>query len=249
MPLAEQGGKGKRGMDHPTAPAGITRRTVLEWLGAGVTLSLGPGLLRALEATAAGVETDGTEFQPGAGKGAPFDAWPVRTVDPQDLAAILAGWRLRVDGLVEHPFTLSFRELLASRIERTADLHCVEGWSVLDIPWSGVLLSDLLDRAQPLSTATHANFHTLGAKYNESLPLAVAREPGTLLAFGAAGETLPLAHGFPLRLVVPRLLGYKNAKFVQRVELSDRPIHGFWVQNGYAYTGEVPLDRLRPGRY
>ncbi|MBE0617524.1 MAG: molybdopterin-dependent oxidoreductase [Proteobacteria bacterium] len=236
-------------MGHPTAPTGITRRTLLEWLGTGITLSLGPGLLRALEAAAAQPGGGDPQLRPGQGEAPLFASWPVRTVDSQDLAAILAGWRLQVGGLVERPFSLSFADLLASRTDRTADLHCVEGWSVLDIRWSGVPLAELLARARPLAIATHVNFHTLGAKYNESLPLAVAREPATLLAFAAAGETLPLAHGFPLRLVVPRLLGYKSAKFVHRVELADRPLQGFWVQNGYPYGGEVPSERLRAGRY
>jgi DMSO/TMAO reductase YedYZ molybdopterin-dependent catalytic subunit len=249
--MPREGGPGKEGerMNRTGSAGGITRRTLLEWLGTGVTLSLGPGLLGALTAAAARPGPDATAFLPGAGEGPPFDSWPVRTVDRQDLAAILGGWQLRVDGLVRRPLTLSFLDLLAARNERTADLHCVEGWSVLDIPWSGVPLAGLIERAQPLPTTSHVNFHTLGDKYNESLPLAVAREPAALLAFGAAGQTLPLAHGFPLRLVVPRLLGYKNAKFVHRVELADRPLYGFWVQHGYSYEGEVPSERLRPGRY
>ncbi len=64
-----------------------------------------------------------------------------------------------------------------------------------------------------------------------------------------AGHTLPLKHGFPLRIVIPRLLAYKNAKYVERIELTDKPLSGFWVAAGYSYDGEVPEGRLRPGRY
>jgi DMSO/TMAO reductase YedYZ molybdopterin-dependent catalytic subunit len=81
------------------------------------------------------------------------------------------------------------------------------------------------------------------------MPIDVAREPRTLLGLGIAGSTLPLAHGFPLRIVVPRLLSYKNAKYVERIELVDAPLLGFWSQYGYPYEGEVPADRLRPGKY
>ena len=52
-----------------------------------------------------------------------------------------------------------------------------------------------------------------------------------------------------MRLVVPRLLGYKNAKYVERIELTDHPVEGFWVAAGYPYDGEVPASRLRPGKY
>jgi DMSO/TMAO reductase YedYZ molybdopterin-dependent catalytic subunit len=110
-------------------------------------------------------------------------------------------------------------------------------------------LGHLLDRARPLAGASHATFHTVRDNYNESVPLSVALEPRTLLAYGVGGFTLPLAHGFPLRLVVPRLLGYKNAKYVYRIEVTDRPEEGYWVRAGYPYAGLVPARRLRPGKY
>jgi DMSO/TMAO reductase YedYZ molybdopterin-dependent catalytic subunit len=74
-------------------------------------------------------------------------------------------------------------------------------------------------------------------------------EPGTILAYGVAESTLPLDHGFPLRVVVPRLLGYKNAKFVERLELADKPLIGYWVAAGYDLAGLVPQTRLRKGHY
>ena len=63
------------------------------------------------------------------------------------------------------------------------------------------------------------------------------------------GSSLPLARGFPVRLVVPRLFAYKSAKFVDRIELTDHPIEGFWVAAGYGYDAEVQPERLRPGKY
>ena len=135
------------------------------------------------------------------------------------------------------------------RQNQVVDFHCVEGWSILDVPWNGLHLSELLDAAQPTSGASHLTFHTINQAYNESLPLDVAREPKTMLAYGIAEQTLPLKHGFPLRLVVPRLLAYKSAKYVQRIEVSDHPIDGFWVARGYSYDAEVQESRLRPGKY
>jgi DMSO/TMAO reductase YedYZ molybdopterin-dependent catalytic subunit len=235
-------------------PPTLTRRNLLEWLGAGTALALGGDLLAACRALAReprGSDASmGLSFQPGKPAGSLFREWWVRTIDRQDLNAILSSWRLEVGGLVDRPEVLSFAEFLAlPHVEQVTDFHCVEGWSVPDVPWRGVWISDLLDRAGAKPRAAYVHFRTVLDRYNESLPLAVARERRSLLAYGVAGSTLPLDHGFPLRVVVPRLFGYKNAKYVYRVELSAEPLRGYWVQNGYDYGGEVPAAGLRPGKY
>jgi DMSO/TMAO reductase YedYZ molybdopterin-dependent catalytic subunit len=194
---------------------------------------------------------EGFAFAEGSGAHPVYDEWPVRTVDRQQIEEILSSWRLTIDGLVERPTTLTFGELIAlPRLDLTMDFHCVEGWSVLDVPWNSVHLSTLLEQVGgALPEATHVNFHTRGGTYNESLPLEVALEPHSMLGYGVGGSTLPLDHGFPLRVHVPRLLAYKSAKYVERVELSTRPLLGYWVRAGYPYDGEVPESRLREGRY
>lgn len=223
----------------------ITRRALLEWLGAGAVLGLGGDLVAALAAAEAG--GGGLAFWPGEGQWGVPGAWPVRTVDPQELAPILASWRLEVGGLVGRSAAYSFADLLAlPRADQTADFHCVEGWTVPGVPWNGVRIGELLGRAGPRPEARYLHLRTLGDVYNDSLPLAVAQEPRSLLAFGVGGSTLPLDHGFPLRVVVPRLLGYKNAKYVHRLELAAEPLYGYWVRAGYPYDGEVPPERLRP---
>jgi DMSO/TMAO reductase YedYZ molybdopterin-dependent catalytic subunit len=257
--------------------SGATRRTFLQWIGTGTVLTLaqaaacaGPPHLhgRPLPDTGkdAGTDTDAVSdavgdapdagrtdypFSPGAtSEGTLFARWPERTVDPQDLERILQDWRLTVDGLVETPRVFRFDELVdLSRLNQTMDFHCVEGWSILDVPWNGLHLSTLWDLVHPKAGATHVTFHTIGGTYNESLPLPIATEPHTLLAYGIGGSTIPLKHGFPVRLVVPRLLAYKSPKYVQRIELTDRPVQGFWVQRGYSYDGPVPESRLREGKY
>jgi DMSO/TMAO reductase YedYZ molybdopterin-dependent catalytic subunit len=139
--------------------------------------------------------------------------------------------------------------LALPRTDQVKDFHCVEGWSVDDVPWNGVVLSDILQRSRPTKKATHVNIRTVGGRYNDSLPLPVAMEPSTMLAYGVAGSTLPLDHGFPLRVVVPRLFGYKNAKYLERLELADKPLIGYWVAAGYDLAGLVPQNRLRSGHY
>jgi DMSO/TMAO reductase YedYZ molybdopterin-dependent catalytic subunit len=226
----------------------LSRRDILEWLGKGAVLALGTDLAAACAYAA--VASKGFSFQPGTGRGGVFAEWPVRTVDTQDLLPILARWRLEIGGLVEEPRSYTFSEIMSlPRLDQVKDFHCVEGWSVYDVPWNGITLSDILRRSRPTKKATHVNIRTLGGRYNDSLPLSVAMEPRTMLAYGVAGSTLPLDHGFPLRVVVPRLLGYKNAKYVERLELADKPLIGYWVAAGYDLAGLVPQTRLRSGRY
>ena len=251
-------------------PTTVERRTVLRWLGNATVLTIGGNVLSACfgKSPASGISTDGADasgnpdasvevptstpfaFQPGTGEGDVFTDWKANTVDSQDLEDILASWTLAIDGLVVTPLVLGFADLLAlERQDQVTDFHCVEGWSVDDVPWNGVQLSRLLDRAGADAAATHLTFHSFGEQYRESLPMSIARETRTLLGYGVGGATLPLAHGFPLRLVVPRLLGYKNAKCLSRIEVTDHPETGYWESYGYSYAGEVPASRLRPGKY
>jgi DMSO/TMAO reductase YedYZ molybdopterin-dependent catalytic subunit len=247
------------------APATTERRAVLRWLGSSAVLALGGDLLsacvaasrsRAIARDASGADTADTEttsafpFQPAPPDGAIYDDWAENTVDPQSLSDILAGWRLKVDGMVAKPLDLGFADIIGlARQDQVTDFHCVEGWSVEDVPWNGVALSRVLDLVVPAAAATHLTFHSIGGRYAESLPMSVAREPHTLLGYGVGGSTLPIEHGFPLRLVVPRLLGYKNAKYLERIEVTDHSVTGFWEAYGYPYEGEVPSERLRPGKY
>jgi DMSO/TMAO reductase YedYZ molybdopterin-dependent catalytic subunit len=242
------------------------RRTVLEWLGKATVLAIGGELLAACASDGsgsapapgrtgspiidAGCEPADFPFSPGAELHEAYDSWNVRTVDEQDLVEILGSWSLTVDGLVETPVTLSFAEILElQRQDQVTDFHCVEGWSVRDVPWNGVHFSTIFDLVQPLGSATHLTFTSVGDVYTESLPIDVALEPHTILGYGVDCNTLPLNHGFPLRIVIPRKFGYKNAKYVYRITLADAPIQGFWEQYGYGYDADVPEDRLREGKY
>lgn len=193
---------------------------------------------------------DDFDFAPGPLIHQVYEDWGERTVDPQDLMDILAQWSLRVDGLVANPVTLDFNQLLQlNRRDQVTDFHCVEGWSIHGIPWNGVSFQTLVNLVQPAAEATHITFHSLGGVYIDSLPLDVALEPNSLLAYGIDCSTLPLKHGFPLRVVVPRKWGYKGPKFVYRMEFKDSAETGFWEQYGYPYDGDVPEGRLRDGFY
>lgn len=193
---------------------------------------------------------DNCGFEPGGADHPVMQGWGERTVDRQDLAGILASWQLVVEGRVEQPRTFTFCELRDLGLDfQSTDFHCVEGWSILDVPWHGIRLARILDLVQPTADATFLKITCRGGIYTESLALEVAREPRTLLALGIGGNTLPLKHGFPCRIVVPRLLGYKSPKYVERIELVSSEHVGFWPRFGYPVAGEVPPTRLREGKY
>ena len=179
-------------------------------------------------------------FQPGPVTDSLFSTWGERTVDPQNLNDILASWRLTVDGLVDYPKVFGFADLVClPRQDQVTDFHCVEGWSVYDVPWNGVHLSELVDRVRPTSAATHITLYSLGGKYVESLPLEVALEPKTLLAYGIQGSTIPMRHGFPLRMVVPHLWGYKSIKGLARMTFNDHVVAGYWESRGYTECATI----------
>ncbi len=160
-----------------------------------------------------------------------------------------SGWKLVVDGLVETPLALTLAELraLPSRTQITRH-DCVEGWSCIG-KWKGARLSALLDQAKLKPEAKFIVFHcmdTLGAsKYYESIDLTDARHEQTILAYDMNGAPVSVEHGAPLRLRVERQLGYKQAKYIGRIEAvaSLKGIGGgsggFWEDFGYEWYAGI----------
>jgi DMSO/TMAO reductase YedYZ molybdopterin-dependent catalytic subunit len=159
-------------------------------------------------------------------------------------------WQLRVDGLVAKPLTLSMAQIRAMPAREQITRHdCVEGWSAIG-KWRGVPLALILKAAELSSRARYLVFHcadTLdGRVYYESIDLVDAFHPQTILAWSMNGQLLPVAHGAPLRLRVERLLGYKHAKYVERIEAveSFERIHqgkgGYWEDvSRYEWYGGI----------
>ena len=133
-----------------------------------------------------------------------------------------ADWRLAVDGLVARPLSLSLAQLGAMPARTQITRHdCVEGWSAIG-QWTGTPLKLLLDAADLKQSARYIVFHcadSFGATpYYESIDLIDAFHPQTMMAWALNGHLLPVQNGAPLRLRVERQLGYKHAKYVQRIE-------------------------------
>jgi len=143
-------------------------------------------------------------------------------------------YRLVVNGLVRTPLSFKYSELLSlPSVSHTCDFRCVEGWGVADVPWEGVELRTLTAMAGLAAEARFVTFHCLGDTYRESLLLEQAELSTALLAYRVYGHDLPPERGSPLRLVFPRMLGYKGAKWVTRVEFRSERDTGYWEQFGY----------------
>lgn len=179
------------------------------------------------------------DFIPGANSVNGFTIYTVTSGYPTFSAA---DYRLTVDGLVKNPVTMTIDDILRHpSITETRFYKCVTGWEVPNAKWTGIRLSDLLNRVQPLPGAGAVKFYSFDGVYTESLTMAQARHPDVLLAYKLMGKPLARSQGAPLRLVVPTMYGYKFIKWVNRVELITHPIDGYWEQNGYdrdAYIGD-----------
>jgi hypothetical protein len=203
-------------------------------------LLLAAGALAAVIA-ALGLDRGGARRRGGSGPAGLLDNFPVLNVEDGPPPVAAASWVLEVDGLVESPLRLERSAWLAlPHTQETRDFHCVEGWSVDQLGWEGVRVSDLLTQAKPQAAAQFVTFHAYGGTYTDSLTLAEANAPETLLADVVDGAPLPGAHGGPLRLVIPSQLGYKNVKWVMRLELTATRTQGYWERNG-DYPAEAPV--------
>jgi DMSO/TMAO reductase YedYZ molybdopterin-dependent catalytic subunit len=164
-------------------------------------------------------------------------------------AAGFTGWRLRVGGLVENALVFTLPELRALPQRTQVTRHdCVEGWSAIG-EWTGPQLSLLLDAAGVLPQARFVLFRCAdelrGEAYYESIDLADARHPQTIVAHSLNGAPLPIANGAPLRMRIERQLGYKHAKYLTAIELVDnlagigRGKGGYWEDRGYQWYAGI----------
>jgi DMSO/TMAO reductase YedYZ molybdopterin-dependent catalytic subunit len=142
---------------------------------------------------------------------------------------------LTVDGLVEHPLTLSYDDLLNyPQISKLLDLDCVEGWG-FTAKWTGPALSTIFDEAKVKPEAKIAIFHTADvSKGYTSLDLYYLLNKKIIIAMKLNDITLPADRGFPFQVVAEGKFGYKWAKWITRIELSDDTIfRGYWESYGY----------------
>ena len=156
-----------------------------------------------------------------------------------------ADYRLRVDGLVQRPLSLTVSDLQSLPATRlTRDFQCVTGWEVTNVHWVGVRLVDLAQHAGVDPAATAFQLTSFDGVYTESLTIEQARETGAIAAYSMLGAPVTREHGGPVRLYVPDMFGYKSIKWLSRIELVTHAEPGYWEQNGYPVdawiTGHAP---------
>ena len=168
----------------------------------------------------------------------------------EHVARNFIGWTVEVVGLVKTPrsWTIAALKELPSRTQITRH-DCVEGWSAIG-KWSGVPVGDLMHQVDPLPNARYAVFHCAdvddeGIAYYESMAVADCYHPQTILAYELNDRPLDVAHGAPLRLRFERQLGYKQAKYVMKIELVESLAGigggkgGYWEDQGYEWYAGI----------
>jgi DMSO/TMAO reductase YedYZ molybdopterin-dependent catalytic subunit len=168
----------------------------------------------------------------------PFDRFPLNSYLVHDPEIDLDEWRLEVSGLVTKPGEYRLAALGAlPRVRQNTRHICIEGWDVVG-SFGGVRLLDLLTL---VGVDPQARFLEVACAddYYESIDVATARHPQSLLCDEMYGRPLSREHGAPLRLILPTKLGYKQAKYVVGLRVSDvlGPKRGYWVDQGYSWHG------------
>lgn len=147
-------------------------------------------------------------------------------------------WTFTISGLVEKERKLSYKEFLALPMVKVfSDIHCVTGWSKMDNLWEGVGAGVIKELTEILPEAKFITVHSEGG-FTTNLTLNDFFQPDVLLAVKHNNQPLTPEHGYPVRLVVPRLYFWKSAKWVIGVEFTDKDKPGFWESHGYHNHGD-----------
>jgi len=150
----------------------------------------------------------------------------------------ISKWTFTISGLVEEERGLNYQEFMAlPGVKVFSDIHCVTGWSKLDNLWEGVSTSQIRQLVRILPEAVFVMVHSAGG-FTTNLSLGDFFQPDVLFAIKHNGEPLTPEHGYPLRLVVPRLYFWKSAKWVTGVEFMAEDKRGFWESYGYHNHGD-----------
>ena len=154
-------------------------------------------------------------------------------------------WHLTVRGDVDSPLELDWEAFMnLPQTESVSDFHCVEGWSVLDQRWKGVLFNTLVEKVHVKRDAKYAWFECYDG-YTTSLPLEKLLDNDVVVAHMLNGEDLPQPLGGPVRLVVPKLYAYKSPMWLKSIAFMKEDQLGYWESGIYSNTA----DPWRNDRY
>ena len=164
----------------------------------------------------------------------PKSGWRIYTVSGSLPSFDPGTWRLQVGGLVDQEISLSHRELLAlPRVTQVSDFHCVTGWTVKNVRWTGVRITDIFAKVKPTPQANALQFVSAEKPYLDYLTMEQALFHDVMLAYAMDGKPLAREHGAPVRLVIPEMYGYKNVKWLNQINLVPDAQPGYWEYLGY----------------
>jgi DMSO/TMAO reductase YedYZ molybdopterin-dependent catalytic subunit len=169
---------------------------------------------------------------------APFDKFPYNYWDVVDPGVDLEHWTLKVGGAVARPGAFTLDQIKAlPRIRQNTRHVCVEGWDVVG-RFGGARIADFLDLVGADRSAGYITV-TCADRYYESLDIATARHPQSLLCYEMYDEPLDRGHGAPLRLQMPTTLGYKQAKYLMTLDVTHvlPAKRSLWADEGYSWHG------------
>jgi DMSO/TMAO reductase YedYZ molybdopterin-dependent catalytic subunit len=170
----------------------------------------------------------------------PFERFPYNFYDVLEPGIDFDAWSLQVSGKVARPGKYTLDRLHAlPKITQITRHVCVEGWDAIG-SFGGARLSDFLDLAGADPAARYVAV-TCADNYFESIDLAMARHPQTLLCYEMYDKPLDRGHGAPLRLQIPTTLGYKQAKYLMTLSVVDElgPERSYWGDQGYSWYGGI----------
>lgn len=217
----------------------MTRREFMAAAG-GAVVSIGlPGIFVKLldsenRAFAAQLRPDGRPRIP-PGQHAVRALIPMGGIDgPGDIAS----WRLQISGEVDNPLTLTFKDLRKlTPVNLTCDVHCVTGWTLLDSKWRGISVAAIMDLTKVKKNARFVIFEA-HAGYTSNIPISEASKQNVILAHRFFGRALPLAHGAPVRALVPDRYFYKSAKWLTGIRFSAVDDPGYYELRGWSNTAD-----------
>ncbi len=190
-------------------------------------------LLARLRQRKSGQERD--RLPPGQKLTQKFPVLDLGTHPPFDPAT----WTFRVEGEVENPMTWTWEEFQKlPKVEQVSDFHCATTWSKFDVHWGGVKLKTIIEMVEPKDTAHFVIAHCADEGFTTNIPIEEALDDDVLLAYELDGKPLPVEHGGPMRLVVPKLYAWKSAKFLRALRFTERDEPGFWETRGYNNHGD-----------
>lgn len=166
----------------------------------------------------------------------PLSQFPLNTYDEDDPKVDLEAWSLSTSGLVQKPGSYTLAQIRAlPKVTQNTRHVCVEGWDVIG-SFSGARIADFL---KVVGADTTARFVAVECAddYYESIDMSSALHPQSLLCYEMYGQPLERVHGAPLRLCLPTKLGYKSAKYLTKLEVTNllQRRRGYWEDQGYSW--------------